>query len=425
MTEKEARQKLEDAAWRPVGDKPLGEGGGGIVFRCISLNAYHRTRHLGDATKVGVSDNIPTEFLEMIAKAIEGDGFYGAGKVAKQPDGRLKREIAMMAAVRHPHLVRLLDHDKSAVPSWYVMELFSGQLELDVFKGRFVDVFRGLLQITDAVATLHAAKCLHRDIKPKNVYLRRNGEWVLGDLGIALADDGEDLTKGETSPASRDWIPPWRILPGQDHPPTWDLYMLAGMALSLCLGWKLKQQLWLDDPDVNLVDHYPEQQGIDEVWRFVREHLVPYENQFPSRDVIAFRRRVVEVLDALTGRRATSLLFSWRSEGKAEVRSTGTIFRDVAVYCSHQVSVLRASIEASLGTDTQHFTWYLEVPDGPGWKIAGEPESAAIHDARGLGWSPRPLIARLRRPLPAGWNRLRLVLKGGSGSIRSYVIYGE
>nr|WP_308286720.1 protein kinase [Streptomyces griseorubiginosus] len=43
------------------------------------------------------------------------------------------------------------------------------------------------LQLLDALAAVHAAGALHRDVKPANVLLRRDGSAVLTDFGIAGA----------------------------------------------------------------------------------------------------------------------------------------------------------------------------------------------------------------------------------------------
>ena len=46
----------------------------------------------------------------------------------------------------------------------------------------FKNLLVRLLQILEVV---HGAKIVHRDIKPQNILLRSNNEWVLGDFGIA------------------------------------------------------------------------------------------------------------------------------------------------------------------------------------------------------------------------------------------------
>ena len=51
------------------------------------------------------------------------------------------------------------------------------------------------------VQTLHNAGIVHRDIKPQNILLRSNGEWVLADFGIAWFDPDtyENLAKTKNS----------------------------------------------------------------------------------------------------------------------------------------------------------------------------------------------------------------------------------
>jgi hypothetical protein len=78
MTEAEAKVVLEQAAWQPLDDK-LGEGGGGWVFRCLSMGAYYSVQHVVEALRGdgfrgdGFKKAFP-EFLELIDSAIKGEG---------------------------------------------------------------------------------------------------------------------------------------------------------------------------------------------------------------------------------------------------------------------------------------------------------------------------------------------------------------
>jgi serine/threonine-protein kinase len=111
---------------------------------------------------------------------------------------RFLREGRLANRVRHPGAVRVLDDDEAADGTTYlVMELLTGvTLEaLSMRTGGKLDAARAIelgLQVTDTLAEAHASGIVHRDIKPDNLLLLRDGTIKVLDFGIAgmLASDG-------------------------------------------------------------------------------------------------------------------------------------------------------------------------------------------------------------------------------------------
>ena len=103
-------------------------------------------------------------------------------------DGLIE-EARQMARVRHPNIVELFEVGRVHRRIFYVMELVDGRTLAERVRDEGALVERVALQIvrdvTLALVALHAAGLVHRDVKPQNVLLPRDGPAKLTDLGLA------------------------------------------------------------------------------------------------------------------------------------------------------------------------------------------------------------------------------------------------
>ena len=95
---------------------------------------------------------------------------------------RFREEARAAAALSHPHIVTVHDYGESDGTPYIVMELLTGGTLDERFP--VADVGRVVGEIASALAAAHAARIVHRDIKPTNVILTSAGVKVL-DFGIA------------------------------------------------------------------------------------------------------------------------------------------------------------------------------------------------------------------------------------------------
>ena len=110
-----------------------------------------------------------------------------AGPLGALEEGRL------LARVNHPHIVRVHGADTHAGVAGIWMELLDGEtldeiLERDGAFSEDETVLIGL-DLAHALAAIHSAGLLHRDIKTRNVLRERGGRIVLTDLGAARTID--------------------------------------------------------------------------------------------------------------------------------------------------------------------------------------------------------------------------------------------
>jgi eukaryotic-like serine/threonine-protein kinase len=98
--------------------------------------------------------------------------------------------------VNHPGVVRIIDDDVSEEGlAFLVMELLEGELleQRRIRKGGklpLVEVYELADQLLDVLAVAHAKGIVHRDIKPDNIFLTRQGRLKVLDFGFAQMKTG-------------------------------------------------------------------------------------------------------------------------------------------------------------------------------------------------------------------------------------------
>ncbi|MFJ5226436.1 serine/threonine-protein kinase [Streptomyces sp. NPDC088400] len=191
---------------------PLGRGGMGVVWRAVD-------EVLG--REVAVKE---------LRTYTDADAAELAGLRL-----RMQREARAAARVRHPGVVAVHDvADEDGRPV-IVMELIDGPSLDDVLRERGTLDPREAAAIgatvLEALGAAHRAGVLHRDVKPGNVLLDRDGRVVLTDFGIAAMDDPGDgssthLTRSGQLVGSLDYLAPERAQ-GQEPGPASDVWALG------------------------------------------------------------------------------------------------------------------------------------------------------------------------------------------------------
>lgn len=100
----------------------------------------------------------------------------------------LVQEAAMVARFNHPHVVAVHDVQDATDAAYIVMEFVDGMTLQDCLRHSRFDAGRSvplLAALASALAAAHAVDVLHRDVKPGNVLLGRDGAIKLTDFGIA------------------------------------------------------------------------------------------------------------------------------------------------------------------------------------------------------------------------------------------------
>ncbi|WP_082801757.1 serine/threonine protein kinase [Herbidospora cretacea] len=151
---------------------------------------------------------------------------------------RLSREVETMRRVRNPYIAEVLDADVTGHRPYIVTRYVPGKPLDDLIKHDGPLTVEGILKVAygvaDALAAVHAAGVIHRDLKPGNV-LMLDGEPVLIDFGIAQAVDSTRLTQTGMFIGTPGYLAP-EIIEGHEAGPEVDVHAWAGTLLYAATG---------------------------------------------------------------------------------------------------------------------------------------------------------------------------------------------
>src|SRR5918999_1013967 len=139
---------------------------------------------------------------------------------------RFRAEARAAARLSHPNVVAVHDWGREGDDRYFmVMEYVAGTDLRDVL------VSRGCLEpaqaaeivasICDALQRAHRAGLVHRDVKPENVLLARDGTVKVADFGIAVVADVDRTMPGGVIPGTLRYLAPeqaqgWEASPASD-----------------------------------------------------------------------------------------------------------------------------------------------------------------------------------------------------------------
>lgn len=112
---------------------------------------------------------------------------------------RFRREAQSAASLSHPNVVSIYDVGQEDDVHYIVMEYVAGSNLNEEIRRRAPfqvdEALRIAVQICDALDHAHQNQIIHRDIKPHNILIGRNGRVKVTDFGIARAASSADITQ--------------------------------------------------------------------------------------------------------------------------------------------------------------------------------------------------------------------------------------
>ncbi len=214
-------------AGRPVADDPsrpridgyevfdeVGHGAMGVVYK---------------ARQLGVNRTVAIKVL-------------GSGRNAAAAErARFRREAEAVGRLQHPHVVQVYGYGEQDGCPYLCLEWMDGGTLARRVNGRPLrprSAAKLVQSLARAMHAAHEAGVVHRDLKPGNVLLSRDGVPKVADFGLAkLLDGGADLTRSGAAVGTPSYMAPEQVRgrAGLVGPRT-DVYALGAVLYELLTG---------------------------------------------------------------------------------------------------------------------------------------------------------------------------------------------
>lgn len=228
-------------------DTILGSGGFGITYKALDHNLH---RH------VAIKEYFPSGIAERVDGSTVKSANVEQAEIFSWGLDRFEEEARMLARFRHANILRVAQVMRANDTAYMVLDYLEGQ----TLSQRMADLNRPLTQdeidrlilpVLDALETVHKHEILHRDIAPKNIFLREDGVPILIDFGSAR-QSVTARTQAMTAVLTPGYAPfEQYIADGETQGPWTDIY-----ALSATLYEAISGTVPPEAPGRTVEDHY-------------------------------------------------------------------------------------------------------------------------------------------------------------------------
>jgi eukaryotic-like serine/threonine-protein kinase len=127
---------------------------------------------------------------------------------------RFDREGRALAKLSHPNVVTLIDRGTTETDDYLVFEYVEGRSLKELIRENKLEpkeVGRIVGQVAEGLAAAHLAGIVHRDVKPQNILIDRQGHAKITDFGIATGPDWTRVTRAGSIIGSARYMSPEQV----------------------------------------------------------------------------------------------------------------------------------------------------------------------------------------------------------------------
>jgi serine/threonine-protein kinase len=186
----------------------LGAGGMGVVYRAMDLLLER----------------------EVAIKRLRSE-FASSASVLE----RFRKEAQLQAKLNHPNIAQLYTLLQDSDSLCIVMEFIDGTVLRNFMPMPWLSAVPVVLQILEALDYAHRRGVLHRDVKPENIVVNREGVVKVMDFGIAHALGAARMTRERVVIGTLEYMPPERIL-NREMDQRSDLYSVGVLLFEMLSG---------------------------------------------------------------------------------------------------------------------------------------------------------------------------------------------
>jgi serine/threonine protein kinase len=154
---------------------------------------------------------------------------------------RFEQEYRVAQQLNHPNIVRALDFGTSGSTPFLVMEFVDGEslgqkLERE---GKLPEkeAIRLIAQVAQGLHRAHKEKLIHRDVKPDNILISKDGQAKLVDLGLVKELETDlNLTRTGRGLGTPHFMAPEQFKNAKDAGPKCDIYSLGATLYMMVTG---------------------------------------------------------------------------------------------------------------------------------------------------------------------------------------------
>jgi serine/threonine-protein kinase len=153
---------------------------------------------------------------------------------------RFQREAGLLCSFDHPNLVKGYAQGMMGPLSYLVMEYLDGESVQEVLDRQKhlseAQALEIILETAKAIDHMQSRGIIHRDIKPGNIFLSRDGSVKVLDLGFAQELQGGEAGEAETTSGTVQYMSPEQARGQLDLDVRADIYSLGATLYHMVMG---------------------------------------------------------------------------------------------------------------------------------------------------------------------------------------------